>query len=278
MLKLENLFKDTQYVNAQDMPHISEVDIEGNGYHLFGYILTPGAEYQGKQPCVIMSHGFPGYKTNNYIEHALRRMGCVVVHVNHRGAWGSEDNYFFSNLTGDIELIVKWILSQESIDKFNIDKDNLFLVGHSMGGMTVINATRKLKNIRGTVAIAPYDLDYGFRTGTENDLKEMIHEEGNCLKLTSEEELFEDARKNSKVLSIPEAADDLKERNILFVGADCDDIAPPQNMIEPLFSRLEQSGSEPYHEYVLLHTDHSLCGSRIQLANTIGEWIVKLIK
>jgi hypothetical protein len=115
----------------------------------------------------------------------------------------------------------------------------------------------------------------------------MIHEEGNCLKMESEDALFEDAIKCNQKLSLSAAAKDILNRNILFIGADCDDIAPPDKMIEPLFYKIKEyqktetqtsgSNSKVVQEYVLLHTDHSLCGSRIKLAQIIGEWLVKCL-
>ncbi len=272
MLRVENLFQDTEYEDSRQMPHISEVVVDGGDHNLFGYILTPGGEYKGVHPCVIMSHGFPGYTTNNDLEHALRRMGCVVVHVNHRGAWGSEGNYFFSNLPEDIKHVYDWITSKERVEEFQIDTENIFLVGHSMGGMTVLNATKHLKNIRGTVAIAPYDLGYWFEHGEEQQLREMIRDEGKCLKLTSEEALFENGREYADKLALKNLAADLQSRNVLFIAADCDTIAPPDKMITPLYTQLSQQNQKQ----ITLHTDHSLCGARIRLAKEIGAWIAQL--
>lgn len=69
------------------LPEIYELSIISGGCHLYGYMLTPDKRTKGPYPTVIMSHGFPGYTTNNDLEHALMRMGCVVIHMNHRGAW-----------------------------------------------------------------------------------------------------------------------------------------------------------------------------------------------
>lgn len=272
-LNADNLFKDTFYDNIEDMPYSNSVDILCKGSHLYGYILLPGKEYEAPHPCVVMFHGFPGFTTNNDIEYALRRMGCAVIHVNHRGAWGSQGKYFFSNLVEDAVSIAEWARSDETVHKYSIDRENIFLAGHSMGGMTVINTIRKLKWIKGGISIAPYDLGYVFENGIENTLREMINLEGRCLKLESEDKLFENGAANSEKLSLKNAAEDIEDVNTLFVGAELDTVAPPDEMIKPLFAKLQTDR----HKYVSLHTEHNLCGQRTVLAEIIGKWIKETV-
>ena len=162
-----NAYTDFDYETAEEMPDALPLNIISGGCHLYGYLLKPGAQYEGPHPAVVMFHGFPGYTTNNDLEYALMRMGCVVIHVNHRGAWGSEGNYLFSNLVDDAVAITKWAHNPATTDQYNIDPDAIFLVGHSMGGMTVLNAAGKLGFIRGVAAIAPYDL----RAAFQNDIR-----------------------------------------------------------------------------------------------------------
>ena len=121
-----------------------------------------------------MSHGFPGYTTNNDLELALMRAGCVVIHMNHRGAWGSEGNYLFTNLKDDLVAITKWAYNRAIADQYGIDPDNIFLVGHSMGGQSVLNAAKELPFIRGVAALAAYDIGAAFRYKMEKGLFLMI--------------------------------------------------------------------------------------------------------
>ena len=81
-----NAYTDFDYETAEEMPDALPLNIISGGCHLYGYLLKPGAQYEGPHPAVVMFHGFPGYTTNNDLEYALMRMGCVVIHVNHRGA------------------------------------------------------------------------------------------------------------------------------------------------------------------------------------------------
>ena len=77
--------------------------------------------------------------------------GCVVIHMNHRGAWGSEGYYLFTNLKDDLIAIAKWAHNPAITDQYDIDTENIFLVGDSMGGQTVLNAAKDLHFIKGVV-------------------------------------------------------------------------------------------------------------------------------
>lgn len=92
-MKAQNVFVEFDEDEKNTSPEIFELNIVSGGCRLYGYLLTPDRRIDKPYPTVILSHGFPGYTTNNDLELALMRAGCVVIHMNHRGAWGSEGNY-----------------------------------------------------------------------------------------------------------------------------------------------------------------------------------------
>ena len=143
-MKTELLFTEFECDEKGSSPDIYELNIISGGCRLYGYLLSPDKRIPGPYPAVIMSHGFPGYTTNNDLELALMRTGCVVIHINHRGAWGSEGNYLFTNLRDDLVAVAKWAHNPATAQRYGIDTDNIFLVGHSMGGQTVLNAAKEL--------------------------------------------------------------------------------------------------------------------------------------
>ena len=187
----KNAFIEYDVDEVGTEPEIFELNIVSGGCHLYGYLLTPDKRNEGPYPTIIMSHGFPGYTTNNDLELALMRMGCVVIHMNHRGAWGSEGNYLFTNLKDDLVAIAKWAHNPAIADQYNMDTDNIFLVGHSMGGQTVLNAAKDLPFIKGVVAMAAYDIGAAFRYKMEKDFFLMIETEGQCLKMESASAVYE---------------------------------------------------------------------------------------
>lgn len=142
-----NAYTDFDYETAEEMPDALPLNIISGGCHLYGYLLKPGAQYEGPHPAVVMFHGFPGYTTNNDLEYALMRMGCVVIHVNHRGAWGSEGNYLFSNLVDDAVAITKWAHNPATTDQYNIDPDAISFSWTPATGATSYDITSRYDNI-----------------------------------------------------------------------------------------------------------------------------------
>lgn len=126
-MKAENAFMEFETDVEASFPEIYELNIVSGGCHLYGYLLTPDKRIAKPYPTIIMSHGFPGYTTNNDLELAFMRMGCVVIHMNHRGAWGSEGNYLFTNLKEDLIAIAKWAHNPAIADQYGIDVNNIFL-------------------------------------------------------------------------------------------------------------------------------------------------------
>lgn len=275
-MNAKNAFQEYEYDGVESFPEIYELSIISGGCHLYGYMLTPDKRYKAPYPTVIMSHGFPGYTTNNDLEHALMRMGCVVIHMNHRGAWGSEGNYLFTNLKDDLIAIAKWAHNKAIAEQYHIDVDNIFFVGHSMGGMTVLNATKELPFIKGVVAMAAYDIGGAFRFHLEKDLFLMIETEGQVLKMNSASEVYENALEHHHELAICNNYEKLLEHNVFLIEAKYDTIAPPQQMLRPLAKKLEEESQ--HFSYKVIQGNHSFIGQRMELTKLVGEWIEKISK
>ncbi|MDO4616725.1 MAG: prolyl oligopeptidase family serine peptidase [Lachnospiraceae bacterium] len=267
-------FTEYEADSAEMAPEIFELSIISGSCHLYGYLLTPDKRMPGPCPTVIMSHGFPGYTTNNDLELALMRMGCVVIHMNHRGAWGSEGMYLFTNLKDDLIAIAKWAHNPAIADQYGIDTENIFLVGHSMGGQSVLNAAKDLDFIKGVAAMAAYDIGAAFRYHMEKELFLMIETEGQCLKMESAGEVYENALIHQQELSVLNRYEELAKRNVLLVEASLDTVAPPDKMLRPLYNKLKELDGAA--EYKAITSNHSFMGQRMHLTRTVGEWIQSL--
>lgn len=270
-MRSANAFIEFETDETDSFPEITELSIVSGGCHLYGYMLTPDKRINGPYPAIIMSHGFPGYTTNNDLEFALMRMGCVVIHMNHRGAWGSEGNYLFTNLKDDLVAVAKWLHNPAIADRYHIDAENIFLVGHSMGGQTVINAAKELPFIKGVAAMAAYDIGAAFDYKMEKDLFLMIETEGQCLKMSSVADVYENASDNRLQLSVVNDYEKLLGHNILLVEATKDTVAPPDKMLKPLAKCLSEAGGKLNYES--LSSNHSFVGQRMKLAKIVGEWL-----
>ena len=272
-MKAEKIFVEFEEDEAASSPEIYELNIISGGCRLYGYLLTPDKRMEKPYPTVIMSHGFPGYTTNNDLELALMRAGCVVIHMNHRGAWGSEGHYLFTNLKDDLIAIAKWARNSAIADLYGIDPDNIFLVGHSMGGQSVLNAAKELPFIRGVAALAAYDIGAAFHNKMEKDLFLMIETEGQCLKMNSAAEVYENARDFRDELGIINQYERLASLPVLLMEASLDSVAPADKMMRPLFEKLNDLSAPVTYKTIV--STHSFAGQRMKLAKTVAEWIEK---
>ena len=270
-MRADLIFTEFECDEGATSPEVYELNIISGGCRLYGYLLSPDRRLPGPYPAVIMSHGFPGYTTNNDLELALMRAGCVVIHMNHRGAWGSEGSYLFTNLKDDLIAIAKWVHNPAITAQYNIDPENIFLVGHSMGGQTVLGAAKELPFIRGVAALAAYDVCAALNAGLEKELFIMIETEGQCLKMNSAGDVFENALNNRYELSIMNGCEKLARHNVLLVEAALDTVAPADIMMKPLAECLSKTGANVQYESIV--SGHSFAGQRMKLAATLARWI-----
>ena len=270
-MRSDKIFVEYEEDEADTSPEIYELNIVSGGCRLYGYLLTPDKRTEKPYPTVIMSHGFPGYTTNNDLELALMRAGCVVIHMNHRGSWGSEGNYLFTNLKDDLAAITKWAHNPAIAEQYGIDPDNIFLIGHSMGGQTVLNAAKELPFIRGVAALAAYDIGAAFRYKMEKELFLMIETEGQCLKMNSAAEVYENALEHREELAILNRYERLADFPVLLVEASLDCIAPADKMMRPLSEKLKELSAPVTYKTIV--STHSFAGQRMKLTKTVAEWI-----
>lgn len=140
-----------------------------------------------------------------------------------------------------------------------------------MGGMTVLNAAKELDFIKGVAALAAYDIGGAFRFKLEKDLFLMIETEGQCLKMNSASEVYENALKNCGELGVCFNYEKLLQHNVLLVEAKYDTIAPPDKMLKPLSDRL--SAESERFSYAVINGNHSFIGQRMELTRVVGKWL-----
>ena len=123
--------------------------------------------------------------------------------------------------------------------------------------------------------MAAYDIGAAFRYKMEKDLFLMIETEGQCLKMTSASDVFENALINQQELSVLNRYENLTGHNVLLVEATMDMVAPPDIMLKPLADMLKKSGTSLSYQSV--RSNHSFVGQRMKLARIVGEWIESVI-
>ena len=147
-LDTANLFRDGIAAAPETVADYDALVFESDGSELYGQILIPDRSFGEKRPCVLMFHGFAGFGRFDDVGQALCRAGCVVLIPHHRGAWGSRGKYSVSNCVRDAAGLIRHVGTPEFRTKYRIDPDAVFLIGHSMGGNTVLNAALEVPGVR----------------------------------------------------------------------------------------------------------------------------------
>lgn len=272
-LSLEYLFKDRPPAAAP--ADYDMLCVKVGGAELYGELMWPDGNYKKDRPCVILCHGYPGIARNDDLAFTLRRIGCVVLTPHHRGAWGSEGTYLISNCIEDTIHLYNYVQSGSFCQKYQVDPRSVFLVGHSMGGNSVLQAARKIWDLRGLVLLAPYDPTRFLRDGNEAPLRELL-ETGYILHSDGIGAILEDLKRHLEDYAFENAYSDIKNLNICCFTGTLDTIAPPW-MVKPLWSRLAAHKTEAVQRLLELLSSHGFCDSRITVIRETASFLSDIL-
>lgn len=275
-LKLEYLFNDPEDLDPTELPDYTTLDFISNGSHIYGEIMWPASNQPKPHPCVIMLHGFPGTARNDDIAHALCRIGCVVIVPHNRGAWGSQGKYLITHCIEDAQNLAEYTHTKEFTEKYDVDPDSIFLLGHSMGANSALNAGKKIDWIKGIIMLTPYDPTRYLNRAKESYFRSLL-EEGKILQSDGIDSIYEDVVINKNDISHPNAFEQIKEKNILIFAGKYDSVSPINEMILPLWQKLASHKSSALQKLVEYPTEHGLIGRRISTIREIAEFINSVI-
>ena len=270
-LALEYLFSDRPYDPAFPPADYDMLCVKSGESELYGEIMWPDGSYGGQRPCVILCHGYPGVARNDDLAFALRRIGCVVVVMHHRGAWGSQGNYLVSNCVQDVVNLFVHVHSPAFCETYRTDPSAVFLIGHSMGGNSVLQAARRLKGVRGLILLTPYDPTRFLREGKDAALLPLLHT-GRILHSDGLDAILRDIRGHLEDYAIDNAFPDICDQNICCFTGTLDTIAPPW-MVMPLWSQLAAHKTDAIQRLIEFPATHGLCGSRIAVIQKVARFL-----
>ena len=239
---------------------------------LWGQVMRPDGSFSGARPCVIFLHGFPGGNRNDDFAHALCRIGCVVLVIHHRGAWGSPGKYLVSNCIEDIKGLAEYVRSDAFLNEYHVDPESVYLFGHSMGGNNAINAGKELPWLRGLILMAPYNSTCYIRKGEENRLRDLM-QSARFLNSDGPDAIYDDILQHVEDWNFPHAAESLKNQNILILSGAYDEVAPEADMVLPFWNQLQSHQTTALHRHISYPVSHALMGCRVMALKSIAEFL-----
>lgn len=276
-MKFDNLYKDPIAEEKEFPPDMMSVSINSHGSRMFGVMYT--AQGSNLHPTMIILHGFPGTEKNLDLAHAFRRAGWNSLVFHYRGAWGSEGCFSFQNVLDDVKAALEFVRSDEVINKCHVDKNNIALIGHSMGGFAALLTAAGDLDIKACVAMAPFDFGIMGCGAKENNealisLQEMFKDCILPLHGTTVDDLINEIMTNSDKWKFINNASYILKHNLMLIAGSRDNIALPELHYYPLLDNL-LSYSPRNMEYHLLDSDHSFQDKRILITELIESWLEK---
>ena len=266
-------FTDAGYSNEAELPRLDALAFDSDGSTIYGQVLVPSSQFGGKRPCAIICHGFAGFTRWDDVAHDLCSAGIVVVIPHHRGAWGSEGEYTVSGCIRDAENLANWAMGVDFSAKYGADTNSVFLIGHSMGGNSVVNAAARAPGVKGVALIAPCDIGYMASVMSKDRMLAFLRGEGLAvLKRASDEAVVDDICENAAAMRFTNAARSLNGRRVFLATGEYETVVPGEPLDEFWAALPEGVGR---HERKTYRCGHSMMGCRRELAASLADFILK---
>lgn len=266
--------QETHYGDCAHRPDMHGILISGKRGRLLSVLYTAAGE--GLHPTVLLLHGIPGCERNLDLAQALRRVGFHVMTFHYSGSWGSDGNYSLTNDLEDANTVLDFILQDE---KYGVDRQHIYAVGHSMGGFVCGQIASHRSEIKGAVLLMPCDIGRLPQIAQEEPssfqtIEEVLHESAQWLTGTSGEVLLREALDNSADFCLEKAAVGLAQKPVLCIGGTLDMVTPPALHCEPLIRTIQAAGGTTL-QTVFYPTDHFFADYRLTVAETVTEFLKK---
>lgn len=277
-LDVKALFCDGGAGGRETASDCEALVFESGGSEIFGQILLPERSFGGAVPCVLIFHGFAGFGRFDDIGQALCRAGCVVLIPHHRGAWGSRGKYTVSHCVEDAVNLVRYVRSPAFRKKYRIDPEAVFLIGHSMGGNTVLNAAAEVPGVRGIVMLAPCDIGTMFRKMPKEEMKKFMIDNGLAvLRTDGFEAVYDDLARHAADHAFPKAAARLKDVDLLLVTGEWDTCVPG-GPVKDFYAAACAAGKNRIRTFKSYRARHGLMGVRTRITRDIADFILESLK
>lgn len=275
MLCEKYLFADQEEALAVPASNVALI-INSHGSDIYGRILLPAlADESERAPVAVMLHGYPGLEQNMDVPPALRRAGIATLYFSYRGVWGSHGYYCFSHLIEDVSSVLEHL--RENAEKYRIDPERIYLVGHSMGGFATLNSIARGAKVRGAVVMAPCDMGRRYEDDRDRFDTMMLTQKKGYFNTPDEDYLPGDAAKHAAEWRFTALADKIpQDMPLHFIGGTQDTMTPPEVDIMPLYRLLEARGMDI--SYAELPAGHTFTAYRTRLTRMIYQRIEAMDK
>ena len=245
-------------------PSSGGVLLKGRRGKLLGHYYLPGGEYP--KPVVLICHGIPGKERLFDFAVALREAGFCTLSFPYSGSWGSDGDYAVSHCFEDCLTALDYIRRNEN---GWFDLNNVFMVGHSMGGLMTARIAALNDLVKAGVIMVPMD----FRLVAEETqglraprYRDYLEEAFLWLKGVSWETMCAEA------MDLTSYAEALSRKPILTVAGTLDTLLPTAEHVGRLNAAIAAYGKDRLTAKVY-ETDHSFSMDRPEIRRDVIDFL-----
>lgn len=247
------------------------------GLKLSGFFAKASGD--GQHPTAILLKGFPGgEKSHLRLARLIPQTGWNAFVFSYRGSWGSEGEFSPLNSLEDVAEAIKFLRKEEISSKYDIDPENIALLGSSYGACMAVTAAARDSSIKHVIFAMGENLAKIFsEIEKKTVLGEMLRKTfqwqyEDILKGKHFDELLKESISNKSIFDIDKYAPILSNRNLLVIGARQDDLATIEQHMLPFVRALQRSKAENLTP-VLINDIHTLRNKRMEFLQIITTWL-----
>ncbi len=274
------LFSGKIYLYGQEAAD-SPVEIyfshEGDQMHGWFYQAT------GKGPfsTVVLLHGSVGQDGDIFnLGKNLSSEGYNVMTYNYPGSWRSGGLRTDESALASVNSAMNYVKSASTIQSFQIDTAQIFLMGYSYGGGMALLGSVNNPIVKSIITIAGTDLsiianrleqDSAYRKSFENMVDNLLQNPV-MIRGTSGADYVGALLENKESYDLKKYSEALYAKKMLFIVGWLDYDAIIEDHMLPLYRELKSNGAD-HLKMVGLATNHSMAGAQKEMTSTILEWL-----
>ncbi len=254
-----------------------QIQINSHGFQIF---LTIWEGNENPSETVLLVPGWGGGPSDVMgLGKFLSDNGIPAVVISPRGWHQSQGTATFANGLQDYNTAIRWIRDSGNADKYNLNAEDIIMVGHSWGGGTILAYAAKDTTIRKVISIAgtdhalmiqQYQRDKEFKAMVDEILQSTEAPDGPIR--FSTEYTMNELKENQDTYGLIRNADKLAKKDILILGGWEDVNVTVDNTLLPFYRALKKEGADDV-TFIVYHTNHGFGNVRKQLQEDILKWI-----
>lgn len=252
-------------------PSSGGVLIKGKRGNLLGHYYLPGGEYP--KPVVLIVHGIPGKERLFDFSVALREAGFCTLNFHYSGCWGSDGDYSVSHCFEDCLSALDYIKANEN---GWFDLNNVFMAGHSMGGLMTARTAATNDIIKAGVIFVPMDFrapaEEALGLAPEGKYHAFIDDVAPWLKGMNWESFRADAKENIDKMDLISYAEALADKPIMTVTGTLDTLLAREEHIDRLNAAIASCGKGKLTAKVY-ETDHAFNMHRPEIRQDVIDFL-----